>query len=305
MSDPLAQVIALMRPRAVFSKVIEGAGRWAVRYDEFGQPAFCAMIEGRCRLAVEGEAPLVLEAGDFVLLPATPAFTLSSLDPGAARRIDPRASGDGGGLRHGRQEGPAEMRQFGGYFAFGSPDAALLVALLPRMIHVRDVPRLGALVRMVGEEAAGDAAGRDLVLARLVEILLVEALRAVPAALAAPGLAAGLADPRVAAALRRMHGDAGHPWTVAELARAAGMSRSAFFERFHRVLGMKPMEYLLAWRMALAKDLLRGGRASIEEVAERVGYGSASTFSTAFRRSAGEPPGRFMRGALAAGVSPS
>ena len=73
MTDPLSQVIALLRPRAVFAKGISGAGRWGVRYTDFGQPSFCTVIEGRCRLAVDGQNAITLEAGDFVLLPATPA----------------------------------------------------------------------------------------------------------------------------------------------------------------------------------------------------------------------------------------
>src|SRR6266508_3472126 len=81
MSDPLSEVIALLQPRTVFAKRISGAGRWGVRYSEFGQPSFCAVLEGRCRLAVDGHRPLTLEAGDFVLLPATPGFTLSGLEP--------------------------------------------------------------------------------------------------------------------------------------------------------------------------------------------------------------------------------
>ena len=295
MSDPLSQVIQLLRPSAVSSKVVSGAGRWAVRYAEFGQPAFCAMIEGRCRLAVDGEAPVVLEEGDFLLLPATPAFTMSSFDPATPRLLDPRQALAASEVRHGRPDGPPDVRQFAGHFAFGSPDAALLVSLLPRMIHIRGVPRLTQLVRLLGEEAGREEIGRTLILARLVEILLIEALRAVPSEAAAPGLLGGLADPRVAAALRQMHGDAERSWTVADLAREAGMSRSAFFERFARTVGVRPMEYLLAWRMAVAKDLLRTGRIALDEVARRVGYGSASTFSTAFSRHVGVPPGRFMR----------
>lgn len=296
-TDPLSQVIALLRPRAVFAKGISGAGRWAVRYTEFGQPAFCAMVEGRCRLAVEGAAPVVLEAGDFVLLPATPAFTLSSLEPAPPTLLDPRKVEAAAEVRYGRRDGPPDMRQFGGYFAFASPDAALLVSLLPRMIHVRDVPRLSGLVRLLGEEAARDEIGRALILERLADILLVEALRAAPGAAAAPGLLRGLADARVAAALRRIHGLPDHPWTVADLAREAGMSRSAFFERFARTVGLRPMEYLLAWRMAVAKDLLRTGGLPLDDVARRIGYGSQSTFSTAFSRHVGMPPGRFMRSA--------
>lgn len=295
MADPLSEVIQLLRPRAVYSKGISGAGRWAVRYAEFGQPGFCAVTEGRCRLAVDGEAPVILEEGDFVLLPATPAFTMSGFEPAPLVRIDPRtAPPPGREVRHGRPDGPADVRQFGGYFLFGSPDAALFVSLLPRMIHIRGMPRLTQLVRFLGEEAARDDVGRDLILERLVEILLIEALRAAPVQ-ERPGLLRGLADPRIAIALRHMHGDVERSWAVPDLAAAAGMSRSAFFDRFVRLVGVPPMEYLLSWRMALAKNLLRSGGLALDEVARRIGYGSASTFSTAFSRHVGLPPGRFMR----------
>ena len=297
MADPLSQVIELLRPRTVFAKEISGAGRWGVRYSEFGQPGFCAVIEGRCRLAVDGEDSVSLEEGDFVLLPATPAFTMSSFEPATPKRIDPNsAPAPTEAVRHGRPNGPPDVRLFGGYFVFDSPDAALLVSLLPAMIHVRGIPRLSVLVRFVGEEASQQHIGRDLVLGRLVEVLLIEALRAIQGKDAPPGLLRGLADVRVAGALRHMHGDSERPWTVAELAREAGMSRSAFFDRFTRTVGLRPMEYLLAWRMAVAKPLLRSQTVTLDEVARRVGYSSASTFSTAFSRHVGQPPGRYARG---------
>ena len=90
MNDPLSQVIALLQPRTVLSKRISGAGRWGVRYSEFGHPSFCAELEGRCRLAVDGHGPMTLEAGDFVLLPATPGFTMSGFEPVKPERIDPK-----------------------------------------------------------------------------------------------------------------------------------------------------------------------------------------------------------------------
>nr|WP_272214261.1 cupin domain-containing protein [Marinicella sp. W31]MDC2878854.1 cupin domain-containing protein [Marinicella sp. W31] len=94
--------------------------------------------------------------GDFVLLSATPAFTMSGMEPAQPVFIDPKADPlPDGAVRYGRQEGPADLRQFGGWFSFASPDAGLLVALLPRMIHIRGVSRLAQLVRLVGEEAAG------------------------------------------------------------------------------------------------------------------------------------------------------
>ena len=296
MNDPLSEVITLLQPRAVFSRRISGAGRWGVRYSAFGQPSFCAVLEGSCRLTVDGHRPLTLEAGDFVLLSATPGFSMSGFEPVRLERLDPNVTSKVlGEVRHGTRGGRPDVRMLGGWFAFDSPDATLLVSLLPSLVHVRGVERLSILVRLVGEEASERRAARDLVLTRLVEVLLIEALRATPGEDAPPGLLRGLADERLAPAIRQMHGQLGRSWTVALLARTTALSRSAFFERFTRTVGLPPMEYLLAWRMAVAKGLLRREDLGLAEVAERVGYGSASTFSTAFSRHVGRPPGRYAR----------
>jgi AraC-like DNA-binding protein/uncharacterized cupin superfamily protein len=295
-NDPLSEVIALLQPRAVFSKGISGAGRWGVRYSEFGQPSFCAVLEGSCKLAVDGETPITIQAGDFVLLPATPGFTMSSFEYAKPTRLDPKGKAlPSGEVRHGTRGGRPDVRLLGGYFVFDSPDAALLVSLMPAVIHVRGVERLEMLVRFVAEETSVVRSGRELVLARLVEIMLVEALRSFAGDSAPPGLLRGLADPRIAPALRQMHAHIERPWTVAELAKTAALSRSAFFDRFTRTVSMPPMEYLLAWRMAVARDLLRRHDLAIGEVAEKVGYSSASTFSTAFSRHVGQPPSRYAR----------
>jgi AraC-like DNA-binding protein len=296
MVDPLSEVITLLQPRAVFSRRISGAGRWGVRYSAFGEPSFCAVLEGSCRLAVDGHPPFTLEAGDFVLLPATPGFTMSSIEPARIERLDPRVmSKVVGEVRHGTRGGRPDVRLLGGWFVFDSPDTALLVSLLPTFIHVRGIERLSTLVRLVGEEASESRPGRELVLTRLVEVLLIEALRTAPAEDAPPGLLRGLGDERLAPAIRQMHNHVSRSWTVVLLAKSAALSRSAFFERFARTVGVTPMEYLLAWRMAVAKDLFRSQDLSVAEVAERVGYGSASTFSTAFTRHVGQPPGRYAR----------
>ncbi len=118
-----------------------------------------------------------------------------------------------------------------------------------------------------------------------MEILLIEALRVVPAGAAQPGLLRGLADLPIGAALRSMHGDVERPWTIPQLAREAGMSRSAFFGRFVRTVGVRPMAYLLAWRMAVAKSLLRGGDIALDEVARRVGYAFGRRTAPIFARS--------------------
>lgn len=297
MVDPLSEVITLLRPRTVFSKVISGAGRWAVRYSDFGQPSFCTVLDGSCRLAVDGQEPLTLTSGDFLLLPKTPGFTMSGFDPVTPKFIDPKAAPEPTNeLRHGTPDGDPDVRLLGGYFIFDSSDAALLVSLLPALVHVRGAERLSTLVHLVRDEATADRPGRDLVLSRLVEVMLIEALRTIQGEAAPAGLLRGLGDARLAMAVREMHADPARTWTVEELAKKAALSRSVFFDRFTRAVGMPPMEYLLGWRMALAKDLLRQQDVALAEVAERVGYSSASTFSTAFSRHVGQPPSQFARG---------
>jgi AraC-like DNA-binding protein len=296
--DPLSEVIALLRPRAVFSKVISGRGRWGVRYTQFGRPSFCALLEGSCSLAVDKQGALTISEGDFVLLPATPGFELTSLEPGTPTMVDARAAAADGGageVRHGTRGGRPDVRMLGGYFEFDAPDSSILISLLPAVLHIRGSARLPLLVRLVREESLDRRPGRELVLTRLVEVLLIEALRAAPGEQAPPGLLRGLVDRRLAAAFRLIHGDPARGWTVEQLARKSALSRSAFFDRFTRAVGVPPMEYLLCWRMAVAKNLLRSNDLAIAEVAERVGYGSASTFSTAFRRHVGQPPGQFAR----------
>jgi len=308
MTDPLSQFITLLKPRAVFTKGISGAGRWGVRYSQFGHPGFCAVIEGSCRLAVDGQAPLVLEKGDFVLLPQTPGFTMSGFQPVEPELVDPHvaAANAEGEVRHGTRSGPASVRLMGGYFLLDSDNAGLLVSLLPAQIHVRGVERLSTLVRLLSEEAAEQRPGRELVLVRLVEVLLIESLRLTQTPQAAPGLLRGLGDARMAEALRQIHANPAHPWTLAKLAKKVALSRSGFFERFSRNVGVAPMEYLLSWRMAIAKDLLRSGGMTLEEVAARIGYGSASAFNTAFSRHVGQSPGRYARAdAIAAGAGPT
>ncbi len=296
MVDPLAEIVTLLQPGAPFAKVVGGAGSWRVRRSENGQPFYCVVLHGSCRLAVAGHQPVTLRESDFVLIPSAYDFAMSSLWPPAPEEVDtlPVAL-PGGGFWLGIPDQPAEVRLLVGYCVFGSPDAALLVSLLPQLVHVRGETRLATLVRLVGEEARELRPARDVILARLLEVLLIDALRSTVGTTASPGLLRGLADGRVAVAIRRMHERPTEAWTVAQLAKEAALSRSAFFERFSRAVGVAPMGYLLAWRMALAKSLLRRSDAGIAEVAERVGYGSSSAFSVAFTRHVGLSPTRYAR----------
>ena len=294
MIDPLTEVVTLLRPSAPFAKMATAAGKWIARRAETGRPFFCAIIAGAARLTVEGQEPLVLEQGDFVLVPAAFDFTVSSLDPPADGEETAYVFRPDGEIRHGDPNASPDLRMLVGYCVFASPDAGLLVSLLPQVVQVRGEPTLTTLVSLIYAEFRARRLGREVVLARLLDVLLIEALRSAPGNAAAPGLVRGLADDRLAVAMRRMHEQPNASWTVAELAREAAMSRSAFFARFSRLVGVTPMEYLLGWRIALAKSLLREG-VTVGDVAARVGYSSASAFSVAFTRNVGRPPAHFAR----------
>ena len=303
MLDPLTQVVGLLRPSASLSKLVLAGGVWAVRRSDDGRPFYCAVLEGSCRLAVAGQEPVRIDRGDFVLVPAAHGFTTSSLQPPPEGSGPERVEMSPGVFRLGCPDAPPDVRMLVGHCAFGSDDADLLVSLLPQLVLVRGDRRLFTLVELVNDEVRADRPGRDVVLARLLEVLLIEALRSGVGPAAPPGLLRGLCDDRLAAALRDMHGRPEHSWTAPELARSAALSRSTFFDRFRREVGVTPMEYLLGWRMALAKDLLRGGRIGVAQVARRVGYGSASTFSVAFARHVGVPPGCYARAEPGSGRS--
>ena len=295
MSDPLAQVVGLLQPDLSFSKFIEGAGAWRVRRSEQGRPFFCAVLDGTVCLEVRGREPLQIPSGDFVLIPAAYDFTSSSTAPEPPTGLDsmpievrPNV------FRLGDPVAEPDVRMLVGYCSFGSTDAALLVSLLPSLIHARGEGRLTALIQMAVEESRADRAARDVVLARLMEVLFIEALRS-SGPHCPSGILRGLGDERVAGVIRHIHAQPTVPWTIASLAQVAAMSRSAFFVRFRQTVGMAPMEYLLHWRMVLAKQLLEHGQASVAEIARRVGYGSASTFSVAFTRHVGTSPSLYAR----------
>lgn len=294
--DPLTEIVALLRPHAAFSKPIAGRGVWGVRYDAHILPSFCIVLDGKCWLTIEGEEPRLLERGDFLLLPVTPAFSLVSelgveCVPGRPSRRR---------VRHGDPKGSPDFRMIGGTFQIELVNAAL-IELMSQKIHLRaaefDTSRLTRIIDLIMDEYASERPGRDTILQRLLETMLVEALRwpslgheSLP-----PGLIAGLRDAPISGALRAMHSDIKHGWTVAELAKHAGMSRSAFAARFVAIVGCAPMEYLSRWRMSLAKDALSRGGKSLDRLADEIGYESASAFSTAFRRRLGCAPGAFAR----------
>jgi AraC-like DNA-binding protein len=300
MADPLAQIVGLLQPGAPFSKCVTGSGPWRVRRTQSPNPYYVAVLKGSLRYQDQQSGEVVVNAGDFILIPFAQDFMMWSDVPSDDNDqvINPVIL-EGGGYRVGSIDGPVDMRALVGYCVFQSDDADLLSSLLPLLVVVRGEHRLAMLMQLLGDEAIGSKPGREVVLQHLLEVLLIEALRSTAQLGAAPGLLRGLSDERLALAIRGMHAKPDRGWTVAELAREAALSRSGFHERFHQAVGMAPMEYLTAWRLALAKDLLRRQELSIGAIARQVGYRSASAFSVAFMRSIGVSPKAYARKVVA------
>lgn len=268
-----------------------------MRYAAHHAPGFTIILEGECWIAFEGRVPMRFQSGDFLLLPSTPAFTLGSHPDVEGELRDPTTTP----VRYGDPEGDPEFESIGGTFQIEPVNASLLLALLPGMIHIPAsegrTSRIRRMIELIMEECAGEEPGKEMILQRMLEVLLVEALRWRGMAAHDPraGLLNGMRDPALARVLRAMHEDVRAEWTVAGLAKVAGLSRSAFAARFGEVLGCGPIEYLARWRMALAKDALIRGTKTLDGIADEIGYKSASAFSTAFRKRLGCSPGQFAR----------
>ncbi len=193
MSDPLAQVVGLLQPNASFSKLVLASGGWSVRRSEDGEPFYCAMLEGSCLVSIADAAAIRLDSGDFILVPAAYDFSISSLVPPPNGAESERAEISPGVFRLGDPSISTNVRMLVGHCAFGSDDADLLVSLLPHVVHVCGERRLTTLVELVNDETRANRPGRDVVLARLLEVLLIEALRSTTGPASPPGLLRGLA----------------------------------------------------------------------------------------------------------------
>lgn len=179
---------------------------------------------------------------------------------------------------------------------FGMGGRNPITTSLPDVVLVRlvDLPGAQALLSLIDEEAFGAQAGKQVALDRLCEVLMVRLIRhCLRHGLTQSGTLAGLADERVSKALQALHAQPGRPWLLHELAEVAGMSRARFALRFKTLTGHTPVDYLAAWRVLMAQDLLRSGRA-LKHVALEVGYGSVSAFSRVFARKVGCTPSAWL-----------
>ena len=300
--DPFLDLIRLLRPQATLWGAIRASGRWGVGFRERHDLLFFRVDFGQLLLLRPDEEPIQLGPGDFLLIRTIAPFVLASdqqVKPVDSETLVATTRSTSMRVGLGKTD-PVTIR--GGRFVFETANEELLMQLLPPLVHVAlnktTSARVLALLSMNEAESSAPGPGSDFVVARLMELLLVEILRG-ETLLKQPlkaGMLQGLADPVTAKALAALHSDAAKRWTTSKLARLCGCSRSAFNLRFTNIVGIAPMRYLQRWRMAMAKDELRRGERNIAEIALLIGFQSSGSFTKAFTRSVGCPPSQFVQG---------
>jgi AraC-like DNA-binding protein len=302
--DALADLISGARANsAAFCRAILEPP-WALRIADESPLALATVVRGHTWITPDDGPASFVDVGDVAIIkgpehytvgdhPATPPdivvhpgnrlTTLDGTDVTDQLRLGPNTSGE-------RPDGSAIVMS--GTYRLSGDVGARLLDTLPKILVVPAGDIGEPLTELLAAEVSRDAPGQQLVLDRLLDLALIVTLRAWFARPEAspPGWYVALADPVAGPALRAIHDAPGHPWTVASLAAAGGVSRAAFARRFGELVGEPPMTYLTNWRIALAADLLRESDATLEAIARRVGYANAFAFSVAFKRVRGVSP---------------
>jgi AraC family transcriptional regulator, alkane utilization regulator len=322
--DALSHVLKSLRLEGAFYLNAEFTAPWCIRGECDVQSVrarlagaehvvfFHFLTEGACKVRLlDDEAVLEAASGDLILILRDDKHLMGSdlgLAPlGSDSLVDADAPTDGDfvQLRHGG--GGATTRFVCGYLACNRGVCRPLFEALPRVLRipVGDGPAsvlLRELLRVGVRESSASRPGAESMLAKLSELMFVEALRRYVEGLppGGTGWLAGVRDAQVGRALALLHGEPGRAWTVDELARESALSRSALAERFAALVGEPPMQYLMRWRLALAAQALRSGGDAVARVAERSGYESEAAFSRAFKREFGMPPAAWRKSAAKA-----
>lgn len=314
--DVLSEVLRLVSLRGALFFNAEFSAPWCLSaapskdFAEFLSPGAGHLIiyhfltEGRAYARFPDGRREELTAGDIVVFPHGDPHILGNGWP--EKPVDSLqmfSKGLNDGLKVARFGGGGEITRFVcGYFACEPRLSEVFLAGLPSMLKVPVVREssgqwLEHSIRFSVDEASGSNAGSGLVLAKLSEVLFVETLRRYINALPPEqtGWLAGARDPIMGQALALLHKDPAHRWTISDLARRVGLSRTRLAERFRHFLGESPMAYLAQWRLKLGAEFLQTTEHSVAEVAAAVGYGSEAAFNRAFKREYDCPPAQFRR----------
>jgi AraC-like DNA-binding protein len=306
--DLLGDMLAVGGVRGALGARIEAGGRWSLSWQPVRGAAFYAVTSGTAWLTMEAHEPRQLMPGDVLLLPSDTPHALGSTPADALvapiRDCDGNLMADGSALRLGT--GEVQTHILGACYRYDPTVTTQVMTALPPVLHIRaDHAGTGLddTVRLLSRELASPQTATPYVLNRVVDILLVQLLRAWLSAKAdnVRGTCLNaLTDPVVSAALAQLHEEPARPWTTESLASTLTISRSTLTRRFQAVLGAAPADYLTRWRMDLAAIRLRDTDDTLDTIARSVGYTSVYAFSRAFRRSRSQAPGQFRTAARTA-----
>ncbi len=310
MLDLLSEILTRLSLRGTLYFRTSFTEPWGVRVPAFRDVArFHFAHRGEAMVRVEGHpAPVHLSQGDLIIVPHGTAHVLSCRHTGTdeALPLDDVLSRSGfpghGTLVWGGEGSPRDTQLICGHFALAEGSKHLLFERLPPFIHLRGYgdeagPWLEATLRVIGAEAGGARLGGDLIALKMSEAIFAQAIRAyIEQAHEVDCGVAGFADPHLGRALAAFHRAPTADWTVATLAREAGLSRTSFAERFTGRLGVTPMSYVTSWRMQIAREALSSRGLSVAEAAEVSGYASESAFSRVFKKEIGISPAAFRQG---------
>lgn len=307
--DALASLLEGPRARGAFLMRSIPDPPWSLRIQDEAPLTLLALMRGEAWILSDDADPVRLVAGDVAVIRGPQPDTVAD-SPG----IDPQiviqpgqitTTPDGEvlcetlnlGVRSwGTDPDGATMMVTGTYEMCGAVSDRLLRAL-PQAVVLSEQELNCPVHPLLGTEIVKEEPGQGVVLDRLLDLLLITALRTWFARYGAPSWYHAYSDPVVGKALRLLQNNPQHPWTVANLATESGVSRAALARRFTDLVGVPPMAFLTEWRLSLAADLLRESDATIESVARQVGYGSAFALSTAFKRAHGISPREHRKGA--------
>lgn len=302
-ADPFSDILTLTNAEAIVTGGFTAGGPWAIRFPARNKIKFFAVARGQCWVHLEGEAePLRFETGDVGLLAARRSFVLAS-DPGV-EPVEAESLFSAVGKTTAQLGNGADFAHIGGHVLLDPARGQLLAGVLPKWIHVRaSSPHAAAfrwLLDQLIDEQLEQQPGARLASAQLTQLLFIQILRAhlKTADLLPAGWLRALADPRIAPALRLMHGEPARAWHLDELAAACAMSRTTFALRFRTTAGIAPLTYLTEWRMRLAERALRDESTPVAVVALTLGYTSESAFSNAFKRVTGRSPRAYRNAAI-------
>lgn len=307
MLDLLSDILTRLSLRGTLYFRTSFSEPWGVEVPAFSNVArFHYVHRGECVVRVDGHSDAVrLSQGDLVLIPHGRSHTLTCRHSGPeeALPLDDVLARSGfkgyGTLVYGGPEPALETQLICGHFSIAPGSKHLLFDRLPHYLLIPDYGSeaggwLEATLRVIGAEAGGARLGSDLIALKMSEAIFAQALRSyIELTKDDEASLSGLADPGLVRALTEFHRNPSGTWTVAELAREAGMSRTAFAQSFAKKMDATPMQYVTSWRMQIARDALSTRKLSVADAAEMSGYASESSFSRVFKKEVGLSPATF------------